>query len=159
MTAARTSSHNPPGQLFAVAKIVVASVRRDREAGRHGQAGLGHLRETRSFAAEQVAHRRIALGVAVTPGVDVLLTGAERLRCRPLDIGNHGIRPLRLRATRSRENRSKNRAGEVGWLAGPALVRDDEFAETREEFSQLLANALIDERSVAVEYVAGTRDL
>ena len=42
----------------------------DREAGRDGEAEIGHFREIRPFAAEQVLHPALALGLAVAEGVD-----------------------------------------------------------------------------------------
>ena len=65
----------PVGELLAVREVVVARFGRDREAGRDGQPGVGHLGQAGALAAEQVAHRRIALGATSAPGVDVALRG------------------------------------------------------------------------------------
>ena len=64
------------GQLLAGREVVVAGLGRDGEAGRDRQAGAGHLGEAGALAAEQVAHRRVALGRTGAPGVDVALGGA-----------------------------------------------------------------------------------
>ncbi len=64
------------GQLLPGREVVVAGLGGDGEAGRHRQARVGHLGETRALATEQVAHRRVALGAAIAPGVDVALGGA-----------------------------------------------------------------------------------
>ena len=65
----------PVGELLAVREEVVARFGRDREAGWDGQPGVGHLGQPGALAAEQVAHRRIALGATSAPGVDVALRG------------------------------------------------------------------------------------
>ena len=74
-TASRTSSQRPCGQLLAGREVVVAGFGRDGEAGWRGQAGVGHLGEPRALAAEEVLHGAVALGAAVSPGVDVALGG------------------------------------------------------------------------------------
>ena len=76
LTASRTSSQRPSGSFSPVGEVVVAGLGGDREAGRHRQARVGHLGEAGALAAEQVAHRRVALGAAAAPGVDVALGGA-----------------------------------------------------------------------------------
>ena len=63
------------GQLLAGGEVVVARLGRDREAGRGGQARLGHLGEAGALAAEEVLHPAVALGRAVAPRVDVALGG------------------------------------------------------------------------------------
>ena len=63
------------GQLLAGREVVVAGFRRDGEAGRGGQTGVGHLGEAGALAAEEVLHGAVALGAAVAPGVDVALGG------------------------------------------------------------------------------------
>ena len=68
----------------AVVVVVGADLGRDGEAGRHRQAEIGHLGEVRALAAEEVAHRRLALGLAVAEGVDPLRHCRFRLwDCRP----------------------------------------------------------------------------
>ncbi len=47
--------------------IRVAGLGRDREARRHGQPGVGHLGHARALAAEQVAHRGVALVEEIDP--------------------------------------------------------------------------------------------
>ena len=47
-----------------------ANLRRDGEAGRHGEADAGHLREIGALAPEEVLHGTIAIGLAGAPGVD-----------------------------------------------------------------------------------------
>ena len=60
-------------RIGAVMRVVIgADLGRDREAGRHGQAEIGHLGEVGALAAEEVAHARLALGLAVAEGVDPL---------------------------------------------------------------------------------------
>ena len=61
------------GQPLARIEVVVAGLGRDREPGRCRQPGDRHLGEPRTLATEQVAHLGVALGAAVTPGVDVAL--------------------------------------------------------------------------------------
>ena len=53
-----------------------ANLRGDGEAGRHGQAQIGHFGEVRAFAAEQIAHLRLAFGLAVAERVNPLGHGA-----------------------------------------------------------------------------------
>ena len=68
----------------AVVVIVGADLGRDGEAGRHRQAEIGHLGEVRALAAEELAHRRFALGLAVAEGVDPLRHCRFRVwDCRP----------------------------------------------------------------------------
>ena len=52
--------------------VVGADLGGDGEAGRHGQADAGHLRQVGALAAEQVAHVRAALVVAGAEAVDPL---------------------------------------------------------------------------------------
>ena len=52
-------------ELAALGVPEVAGRRRDREPGRHGQPGVGHLRQARALAAEDVLHRAVALRLAV----------------------------------------------------------------------------------------------
>ena len=60
------------GNLAAFLVVDRADGRRDREACRHRQLRVGHLREARAFAAEQILHAAIAIGLAVAEVVDVL---------------------------------------------------------------------------------------
>ncbi len=71
--------HVVPGavrEALAAGEIVVAGFRGDREAGRDRQACIRHLGEAGALAAEQVAHRGVALSVAAAEGVDVASAGA-----------------------------------------------------------------------------------
>ena len=43
-----------------------------REAGRHGQADVGHLGEVGALAAEQVLHLGVAVRLAAAEEIDVL---------------------------------------------------------------------------------------
>ena len=52
--------------------VDAADVGRNREAGRHGQAGVGHLRQAGALAAEQVLHLPVAVGFAVAEKIHVL---------------------------------------------------------------------------------------
>ena len=93
----------PVGQLLAGREVVVAGLGRDGEAGRDRQPGVGHLGQTGALAAEQVAHRGVALGLAVAPGEDVALGGAMRtIRCRGRGRGHREVLRVggRLRACR-----------------------------------------------------------
>ena len=83
LTAAEHVVPQTVGQLLARGEVVVARLGRDREAGRHRQAGVGHLGEARALATEQVAHRRVALGMARAERVDVALGRAV------LALGGH----------------------------------------------------------------------
>src|SRR5262249_2968320 len=51
--------------------IDVADLGRDREAGRHRQAGVRHLGEARSLAAEQILHVPVAVGFSVAEEIHV----------------------------------------------------------------------------------------
>src|SRR6185437_13636846 len=55
------------GELLAVGVIFIAGFGGDGEAGRHWQARVGHLRHARALAAQQVAHRGVALAEEVDP--------------------------------------------------------------------------------------------
>ena len=57
---------------FVVGVEIGADRGRNREAGRHRQAEIGHFGEVGALAAEQVAQARFALGLAVAEGVDPL---------------------------------------------------------------------------------------
>ena len=58
-----------------------ADLRRDREAGRHGYAEVGHLGQPRALASQQVTHFRGTVRLAVAEEVDKLLSGACLSRC------------------------------------------------------------------------------
>ena len=59
------------GRIAVVMRVEIgADLGRDRKAGRHREAEIGHLGETRALAAEQVAHIGLALGGAATKAVD-----------------------------------------------------------------------------------------
>jgi hypothetical protein len=64
------AEHGGVGLLVVVE--VSADFRRDGEAGRHGETDAGHFREVRALAAEEGLHAAVAVGLAVTPGVDIL---------------------------------------------------------------------------------------
>src|SRR5581483_2857376 len=53
------------------AHVFAAGVGLDGEAGRHGQAGVGHLRKPRARAAERVLHLAVALGLPAAEEVNV----------------------------------------------------------------------------------------
>ncbi|KRT63159.1 MAG: hypothetical protein XU10_C0014G0016 [Chloroflexi bacterium CSP1-4] len=80
----------PVGKLLAGVEVVVAGFGGDGEAGRHRQAGAGHLGQAGALAAEQVAHRRVALGLAGAPGVDVALRGLVGAAVRARGLGHRG---------------------------------------------------------------------
>ena len=66
-------SRSIAGGIFGFLLVVdVADLGGDREPGRHRQAGVGHLGEARAFAAEQVLHVAVAVGLAVAEEIDVL---------------------------------------------------------------------------------------
>ena len=65
------------GNLAAFLVVDGADRRRDREACGHRQLRVGHLGEARAFAAEQILHRAIAIGLAVAEVVDVLARPGE----------------------------------------------------------------------------------
>jgi hypothetical protein len=52
--------------------VLAAGFGLDGEAGRHGQAGIGHLGEPGAFAAQLVLHLAVTFGVAVAKEVNVL---------------------------------------------------------------------------------------
>ena len=103
-------------ELLAGREVVVAGLGRDREAGRSGQAGLGHLGEARAFSAEEVLHPGVALGRAVAPGVDVALRGGVRSVAR-----GRGGRGHRAGSSES-WNAARGRRGE-GFAAGCDCTR------------------------------------
>ena len=67
-------------QLVGVGVPQHAGRRRDREPGGHRQAGVGHLGQVGALAAEQVAQRAVAVGLAAAEEVHVLRRLAGRLR-------------------------------------------------------------------------------
>jgi len=56
--------------VAAVLVVFVADFGGDGEAGGNGHSQQVHLGQVGTFAAEQVAHRRIAFGLTVAEGVD-----------------------------------------------------------------------------------------
>src|SRR6266513_4917533 len=62
----------PLGRPTARPVVVRPSLRRNREAGRHRNAEVGHLRELASLSTQQVTHEGGALGLARPEKVDVL---------------------------------------------------------------------------------------
>ena len=75
--------------------VVGADLGGDGESGRHRQAEIGHLREARALAAEQVAHVGAAFRGAVAETVDPFRRRADREDAwpgavdalRPADLG------------------------------------------------------------------------
>ncbi len=59
----------------AIRVVPGADLGGDGEAGRDRQAHIGHFGEVGALAAEQVAHARLAFGLAVAEGVDPLCHG------------------------------------------------------------------------------------
>ena len=55
---------------LAILVVIGANFRGDGEAGGHREAEVRHLGEVGPLAAKEVAHRRLALGLAVTEGID-----------------------------------------------------------------------------------------
>ncbi len=79
-------------QPLAGGEVVVAGLGRDREARGRREAGLGHLGEPGTLAAEQVAHRRVAVRAAVAPRVDVALGGlVGAIRGRGRGLGHRVV--------------------------------------------------------------------
>ena len=56
--------------VAAILVVFVADFCCDSETGRHRHSQQVHLGQVRTFAAEQVAHRRIAFSFSVAEGVD-----------------------------------------------------------------------------------------
>ena len=56
-----------------VLEIDVADFGRDGEAGRHRNSGARHFREACAFAAEDIFHGAIAIGVAVSKAINVFI--------------------------------------------------------------------------------------
>ncbi len=56
----------------AVGIIIGADLGRHGEAGRHGQAEIGHFREVRPFSAQEIAQAGISFRLAIPEGVDPL---------------------------------------------------------------------------------------
>ena len=102
----------PVGELLAGREVVVAGLGRDREAGRHREPRVGHLGQAGALAAEQVAHRRVALGRPAAPGVDVALGGS---------VGTVG----------GRDGGLGHRNGSSGWGAAGARPRWGLFVSVR----------------------------
>ena len=73
------------GNLRLLLVVDGADLGGDRESGRNGQAGVGHLGEAGALAAEQVLHVAVAVSLAVAEEVDVLLAfrGPSLAAARP----------------------------------------------------------------------------
>ena len=71
------------GILAAIGVEGGADLGGDGEAGGDGQAKVGHFREIRALAAEQIAHLRRALGLAVAERIDPLGHAEPLERGRP----------------------------------------------------------------------------
>ena len=69
---------------LAIVIIMVADLCRDGEAGRHGQAEIGHFGEIGAFATQEILHPRFAFRLAVTEGIDPLCHPGPRVLCRPV---------------------------------------------------------------------------
>ena len=54
------------------AHVFAAGFGLNGESGRHGQSGVGHLGQACAFAAENVLHAAVAVGLAVAEEVDIL---------------------------------------------------------------------------------------
>src|SRR5262249_16818789 len=61
--------------FFIVPVVVRADVGRNREAGWDRQSQVGHFGQSGALAAQQVTHRRLALGAAVAKAIDPLALG------------------------------------------------------------------------------------
>ena len=60
-------------ELLAFVVIGITGLGRDREAWRHGQAGVGHFGQVRAFAAQQIFHRGVAFGFAIGEQINIFL--------------------------------------------------------------------------------------
>ena len=102
------------GGIAALVRVEIgADFGGDGEARRHRQAEVGHFGEVGPLAAEQVAHRARALGLAVAEGVDplrhvahpgkrcILETGVPRRAARRGGVGHVPAGP-RLSRRKSR---------------------------------------------------------
>ena len=81
----RDLAPEPGGQLALGGIERAACLGRDREAGRHGHAGLGHLSRARALASEQVAHLvtgAARTGRSIAEEIDPLVGGGHhRYKC------------------------------------------------------------------------------
>src|SRR5215475_8409158 len=68
--------------LLVVLVIVRADIGRNREAGRDRQPQIGHFGQSSALAAQQIAHRRLALGAAVAKAINPLALAFGRARSR-----------------------------------------------------------------------------
>src|SRR5438445_587758 len=93
-------------ELAARGEVRVARRGRDREAGRHREAGVRHLAEPRALPPEELAHLRVALGLAVREEVHPLRARAARLRAR---------RSRRLRARSAGAHRYRHPVTLLSW--------------------------------------------
>ena len=67
------------GNLAVLLVVDVADVGGDREAGRHRQAGVGHLGETRALAARAASFIvAVAVGLAAAEEVDMYFVSTSR---------------------------------------------------------------------------------
>ena len=79
------------GDLLLFLVVDVADLGGDRKTGRHGQARIGHLGEAGAFAAEEVLHVPVAVGLAVAEEVDGLSGFGLATRRRSL---SHSMTPV-----------------------------------------------------------------
>ena len=61
------------GRLVAAVKVKPTGGSYDGKAGRNRQAGIGHFRQASAFAAQDVFHRAIAVGLTASKKINVLL--------------------------------------------------------------------------------------
>ena len=69
------------GQRLASGVVLVAGFGSDREAGRHGEAGVRHFGKSGSLSTEQILHGSVAIGLPVAKDVDVLSGHSKFSRC------------------------------------------------------------------------------
>ena len=65
--------HDVVANLLAVVVVACTGLGRDGEALRHREPEARHLRQIRALAAQQLAHVRVAFGLAGSEEVDILL--------------------------------------------------------------------------------------
>ncbi len=138
-----TCAFRPSGNFARVRIVAVASLGGDGEARRHRQPERAHLGQIGALAAEQFAHRRIALGLAVAELVDPFghspAFPLPRLGLAlPIVQCNRGFGAgslPRRRQPQSLGPRDKPEGDECGWRTKPtipflvATVRGNDAAE------------------------------
>ncbi len=120
---------------LAVGVVVGADLGGDGETGRHRQAEIGHLSESRALAAEQVAHIGAPFGLAVAETIDPLPLGLHRFLRRGLFRKRRLLRRDRLfrwcRLIRWRGLAARERLALCHALARHALLRRSALACAR----------------------------